>query len=126
MPRAVQPIEILTERRPADVELDVALPLDFVGLHLIVQRPHRAFAEHFERHALLELAERSAIGNEGPLGVAQHVDEAGCDDQAGASTTVFACAPAIAPTAAIVSPWMARSPTAPGVPARHRRSCRRE
>ena len=49
-------VEVLAERRPRDVELDVALPRFHVPLHLIAERAHGAFAEHRERHPLANAA----------------------------------------------------------------------
>ncbi len=72
-----QIVEVLAERRPRDVELDVALALLLVLLHLLAERPHRAFAEDGERDALADHALRSTVGNQRRLGVIQHVDETG-------------------------------------------------
>ena len=78
-----QVIEIAAERVPDDVELDVALALHLVFLHLLGERPHRALAEHFERHALPQRPLRAAVFDERRLGVAEHVDEAGRDGEPG-------------------------------------------
>ncbi len=74
-------IEILAERGPADVVLDVALPLALEPLHLVVERAHRTLAEHRERHTLTNRALRPSVLDERRLGVVQHVDEAGRDRQ---------------------------------------------
>ena len=76
-----QVIEILPQRGPGDVELDVALPLFLILLHLLAERAHRALAEHRQRHALPDHSLRAPVGDEGRLGMIEHVDEAGRDGQ---------------------------------------------
>src|SRR5829696_1907535 len=70
-------LEILAERRPRDVVLDVLLALPVERLHLFVPRAHRsALAEDFERDALDRVAHPAAVLDKGLAGPAQHVDEA--------------------------------------------------
>ena len=69
-------IEILPERGPRVVELDVALTLLQVLLHLLAEWTHRAFTEDGERDALPEHALRPAVRDQRRLGVIEHVDEA--------------------------------------------------
>src|SRR5205085_8463921 len=64
-------------RRPGDVELDVALTLGLVLLHLLAERTHGTLAEYGKRDALADHALGAAVGNQCGLGVIQHVDESG-------------------------------------------------
>jgi hypothetical protein len=56
--------------------VDVALVRSQLALHARVERPHRIFTDHLERHALREVAERTAIGKQRFLRMREHVDEA--------------------------------------------------
>src|SRR6185436_16001182 len=80
-PALDESVEVLAERRPRDVELDVALALGLVDSHLLGDRSHRALAEHFEGDALPDVALRAAVSDERRLRVAQHVDEARSDGE---------------------------------------------
>ena len=76
-------LEVLRERRPGDVVLQVAL----VGLHLPLHRvregPHRrALAEDLRRHALPDLALRAPVDEQRLGRPGEHVDEAGRDREA--------------------------------------------
>jgi hypothetical protein len=95
----LQELEVLAQRRPGDVVLDVGLAFLRELLHLVVPRPERvAFAEHFERDALPQIALRLAVDDQRLDGPAQHVDEAGRDALPVASMTVFAVSPRDLPT----------------------------
>ena len=72
----LEPVQVLPERRPVDGVANVRLPLGCEALHFRGQRPHRVFAQHFERHALAQIAERTPVGEQRLLRVRQHVDEA--------------------------------------------------
>ena len=79
-----QIIEVFGQGGPLDVELDVALLLEHLLLHFLVQRAHRsAFAKHLEGDALPDVALRPAIVEERFGGPAEHVDEAGSNGEAG-------------------------------------------
>src|SRR5437867_2023123 len=78
-----QIIEILAERRPVDLVFDIGLAFDHLLLHRLVERPHGfAFTHDFERHALANVALRTAILNERFGRPTQHVDEARRDGEA--------------------------------------------
>ena len=73
-------LQVFVERGPLDVILDVALLLLQLTFHGLGERPHgRAFAHDLERHALPDVALRTAILDERAVGPAQHVDETGGD-----------------------------------------------
>src|SRR5205085_12696314 len=76
--------EILRERRPGDVVLEVALVGEHALFHPGAERPHGlAFAEDLGRHALPQLALRAAIHDQRLRGPRQHVDEAWGDREIG-------------------------------------------
>ena len=77
-------LQRLIERRPGDVVLDVALLLEPLLLHALVQRTERpALAKDLERHALAYVRLRSPIREERVRRPRQHVDEARRDGHPG-------------------------------------------
>ncbi len=72
----LEPAQILPERRPVDGVANVRLPLGCEAFHFRVQRPHRVLAQHFERDALTQVAEGTAVHQQRLLWMRQHVDEA--------------------------------------------------
>ena len=76
-PLALDVLEILAERGPLDRKLDVALLLDRERFHGLVERAHRpAFAHHFQRHALAQIALPARVDEHRFGRPAEHVDEA--------------------------------------------------
>src|SRR5207249_9146585 len=76
-------IEILAEGGPFHLVFNIALAFDHLLLHRLVERPHGfAFAHDFQRHALANVALRTAILNERFGRPTQHVDETGRDGEA--------------------------------------------
>ena len=74
----LQMLEILAERGPRDVVLDVTLERLLHHLHGVRERTHRpAFAEDLERDTLPYVALRAAVHDEVLGRPAQHVDDAG-------------------------------------------------
>ncbi len=100
-----QVLQVFAQRGPGNVEADVALVFQHLGLHGVVQRAHgTAFAHHLEGHALADVALRPAVLDQRLGGPAQHVDEAGRDGQApgvdglsGAAVQIADCDDAVAP-----------------------------
>ena len=73
----------MAEGRPFHRVFDIALAFDHLLFHRLVERPHRfAFAHDFERHALANIALRTAILHERFSRPTQHIDEAGRDVEA--------------------------------------------
>ena len=69
-------IEILAERGPVDLVLDVALVLEDVCLHRVVERAAGLTLAHdLERDPLLEVAHAAAVSDQRRVGPRQHVDE---------------------------------------------------
>jgi len=58
------------------VVANVRLPLGCEAFHFRVQRPHRVLPQHFERDALTQVAEGTAVHQQRFLWMRQHVDEA--------------------------------------------------
>ncbi len=69
--------QVLAERGPVDVVADIRLRAQGILLHGIVERAHGHLAHDLQRHALAQVAQRSAIGQERFLRMRQHVDETG-------------------------------------------------
>ena len=126
-PRLLEVGEILGQRGPGDVVLDVALLLDHPPLHRVVERPHRAaLAEDLRGHALPDLALRAAVDEQRLGRPRQHVDEARARRPCPwRRSTVPRRAAARSPTAAIRSPRMPTSARAARAAACRRRPCRR-
>ena len=75
-------IEIVAERRPFDIEFDVALTFVHLLFHRVVERTHRfALAHNLKRDALANAALRTAVLDERFVGLTEHVDEAGRDGE---------------------------------------------
>src|SRR4030095_15974622 len=75
--------QIIAERRPFDRIFDVALLLDRLLLHPIIERAHRpALTHYFERYALAKVALTKPIDQKGFRRPTEHVDEAGRDGEA--------------------------------------------
>ena len=73
----LEEIEIVAKRGPFDRIFDVTLLLDRQRLHLVVERAHRpAFAHHFQRDPLAQLALPARVDEQRFIRPAQHVDEA--------------------------------------------------
>ena len=64
--------------------MNIALASLELPFHRVAERPHRcAFAHHFERNALADVALRAAVLDERRVGPGHHVDEARSDGEAG-------------------------------------------
>ncbi len=104
--------QVLVQRGPLDVVLDVALAADHLLLHGVVERAHGvALAHDLEGHALADVALRVAVLDERLGGPRQHVDESGRHGEPRTSISVRPSARPRSPMATIASPSMARSPT---------------
>ena len=109
--------EVLGERRPGHLVLEVGL----LGLEelpeLVVQRPHReALAEDLRRHALAQLALRAPVDDQRVGRPGEHVDEAGRDGQCPSRPrSAGGLAFERSPTAAIWSPRMPTSARRPSL-----------
>ena len=114
----LQLAQVLRQRRPGDVELEVAHLLDHPLLHRVVQRAHRAaFAEDLRGHALTDLALRAAVDEQRLGRPRQHVDEARRDREArGVDRSLPRLAADRSPTAAMRSPRIPTSARTPGLP----------
>ncbi len=76
-------LEVLAERRPLDLVLDVALLRPLPGLHRVRPGAHRpSLAHHLERHALADVALGQPVLDERLSGPGEGVDEAGRDGEA--------------------------------------------
>ncbi len=76
-PALLEVREILAQRGPADVELEVALLFEHLLLHLLVERTHRlALAEDLERDALASVRETARVDDQRVDRPGEHVDEA--------------------------------------------------
>ncbi len=76
--------EILRQRGPGDLELQVAHLLGHPPLHRVVERPHRrALAENLGRHALANFTLGTAVDEQRLGRPRQHVDETRRDRHAG-------------------------------------------
>ena len=75
----LQLVQVLAERRPVNVVIEVDLVTHRIGLHLCVHRPHRDLAHDLERDTLAQVAQRAAIDQQRLFGMREHVDEAGRD-----------------------------------------------
>ena len=81
---ALEKSQVFAQRGPLDRVLDVALLLEHLLFHAAVERSHGiAFAHHFQRDSLANVALRSPVFDQRLVGLAHHVDEAGRDRQAG-------------------------------------------
>ena len=76
---ALQLLEILAERGPVDVVMQVALLAFHFFFHDRRQRPHGILAHDLERHTLRDVAERSLVHEQRFLRMSQHIDEPGRD-----------------------------------------------
>ncbi len=76
-------VQIFAERGPAHFIANVALLLEYLLLHLLVERAFGPpLAENLQRHPLADVTLRTAILQQADCGPTQHVDEAGCHRQA--------------------------------------------
>jgi len=79
----LEEIPIAAERPPGDRMLDIDLLRQSVSDHLVIVRAFGiALAHDFQRDALADIAFARAILDQGVIGPAQHVDEAGGDGEA--------------------------------------------
>src|SRR5260221_444834 len=77
-------LERVVERRPGNVVLDVALLLEPLLLHALVQRAERpTFTEDLAGHALADVGLRAAVGEQRIDRPGEHVDESWRDREAG-------------------------------------------
>ena len=76
--------EVLRQRAEIERQAEVVVFRPGLVRHRIGQRRDRAaLARDLGRHALVNLAGRPAVNQQGELRLAEHVDEAGSDDEAG-------------------------------------------
>ena len=79
-----QSLEILFQRTPIGSHVKVLLDIGALGIEFVVGgRDRSAFAGDLGGHALGQFADRLLIDEQVELGLPQHVDEAGRDDQSG-------------------------------------------
>src|SRR6185369_8118812 len=68
-------VQILGQRGPLDLKLQIALCFTPALLRLVVERTHRAFAEYLRGNTLPQFTQRAVVDNPRRFRVRQHVDE---------------------------------------------------